>query len=407
MEIRELLQKRAELWDKAKKFLDDHTAADGTISTSEAAIIDRMIEDIDAASENIERYKKMEGWDSELSQPFNQPIFMPIGAGAAELYSGGGNTLTKPTRGVVGDDYRKNFLNAFRTNFRHAQNELREGALASGGYLLPTEMHDEIISALSEENIFRQIGKTIATASEHKITIVATKPTAAWVGEGEEISFSNETFGQISLSAYKLAVSLKVSNELLQDSFYNLEDHFINEFSAEFARAEENAFLNGTGENSPKGILPTLAASATGTLQTTGTEITADDLISLQFSIDRVYRKKAVWLMNDATLAHIRRLKDSTGNFIWQPSLTDEEPSKIFGQAVYTSAFMPSPAAGNTAVLYGDFADYFLIGERGQREFQPLRELYAMSGQTAFLLTERIDAVITNPAAFRGLKIRG
>ena len=194
---------------------------------------------------------------------------------------------------------------------------------------------------------------------------------------------------------------------MLQDSFYNLEDHFIKEFSAEFARAEENAFLNGTGENSPKGILPMLAASATGALQTTGTEITADDLISLQFSIDRVYRKKAVWLMNDATLAHIRRLKDSTGNFIWQPSLTDEEPSKIFGQAVYTSAFMPAPAAGNVAVLYGDFADYFLIGERGQREFQPLRELYAMSGQTAFLMTERIDAVITNPAAFRGLKIRG
>ncbi|MBQ4494306.1 MAG: phage major capsid protein [Selenomonadaceae bacterium] len=392
MELQEMYDELAKLVEEMRQYLDEHEDEDESLSVEEAETYDKMEK---RARELQNKIAREEAWAA------CKPILNNPGEGVQNFLP------TRSARGIVGGEYHKNFLNAFRTNFRHAHNELREGALASGGYLLPTEMHDEIISALSEENIFRQIGKTIATASEHKITIVATKPTAAWVGEGEEISFSNENFGQISLSAYKLAVSLKVSNELLQDSFYNLEDHFIKEFSAEFARAEENAFLNGTGENSPKGILPMLAASATGALQTTGTEITADDLISLQFSIDRVYRKKAVWLMNDATLAHIRRLKDSTGNFIWQPSLTDEEPSKIFGQAVYTSAFMPAPAAGNVAVLYGDFADYFLIGERGQREFQPLRELYAMSGQTAFLMTERIDAVITNPAAFRGLKIRG
>ena len=392
MELQEMYDELAKLVEEMRQYLDEHEDEDESLSVEEAETYDKMEK---RARELQNKIAREEAWAA------CKPILNNPGEGVQNFLP------TRSARGIVGGEYHKNFLNAFRTNFRHAHNELREGALASGGYLLPTEMHDEIISALSEENIFRQIGKTIATASEHKITIVATKPTAAWVGEGEEISFSNENFGQISLSAYKLAVSLKVSNELLQDSFYNLEDHFIKEFSAEFARAEENAFLNGTGENSPKGILPMLAASATGALQTTGTEITADDLISLQFSIDRVYRKKAVWLMNDATLAHIRRLKDRTGNFIWQPSLTDEEPSKIFGQAVYTSAFMPAPAAGNVAVLYGDFADYFLIGERGQREFQPLRELYAMSGQTAFLMTERIDAVITNPAAFRGLKIRG
>lgn len=392
MELQEMYDELAKLVEEMRQYLDEHEDEDESLSVEDAETYDKMER---RARELQNKIAREEAWAA------CKPILNNPGEGVQNFLP------TRSARGIVGGEYHKNFLNAFRTNFRHAHNELREGALASGGYLLPTGMHDEIISALSEENIFRQIGKTIATASEHKITIVATKPTAAWVGEGEEISFSNETFGQISLSAYKLAVSLKVSNELLQDSFYNLEDHFIKEFSAEFARAEENAFLNGTGENSPKGILPTLAASATGTLQTTGTEITADDLITLQYSVDRVYRKKAVWLMNDATLAHIRRLKDSTGNFIWQPSLTDEEPSKIFGQAVYTSAFMPAPAAGNVAVLYGDFSDFFLIGERGQREFQPLRELYAMSGQTAFLMTERIDAVITNPAAFRGLKIRG
>ena len=400
MELQEMYDELAQLVAEMRQYLDEHEDEDETLSVEESAVYDAM--ERRACNLRTKIYeKRWEGLDAELRTPQGKPILNNPGEGIQNYRQSGA------VRGVVGSAYHKNFVQAFRTNFRTAQNELHEGALASGGYLLPVEFHNEIINAITGENIFRQIGKTIVTASEHKITIVATKPIAAWLAEGAEISFSNATFGQISLSAYKLAVSLKCSNELLQDSFYDLEQFLVSEFSAEFARAEENAFLNGTGENSPKGILPTLAESATGTLQTTGTEITADDLISLQFSVERAYRKKAVWLMNDATLAHIRRLKDSSGGFIWQPGMLEEEPSKIFGQPVYTSAFMPAPAAGNVCVLYGDFADYYLIGERGQREFQPLKEIFALSGQTGFLMTERIDAVITNPAAFRGLKIRG
>ena len=293
-----------------------------------------------------------------------------------------------------------------RTNFKKASDYLREASLPDGGYLLPTEMYESIISELTQENVFRQIGRVIETSTEHRINVVTTKPAAAWVSEGQEISFSNEEFRQISLSAYKMAVAVKISNELLQDSYYDLEQHLSEEFGKAFARAEENSFLNGTGVGEPKGILPTLAESATGTLQTTGGEITADDLLTLQYSVERLYRKKACWLMSDATLARIRRLKDATQGYIWEPSMQEAEPPRLFGQPVYSSAFMPAPTSGNVAVLYGDFADYFLIGERGQREFQPLRETYALSGQTAFLMTERIDAVVTDTNAIRGLRIR-
>lgn len=388
MEIRELLKKRASLRDEAKKFLDDHTDKDGKLSASDAAIVERMIEDIDAASKNIDHHIIMESWDKELEKPFNTPILTPLNNNSAA------------------GSYHKNFLNAIRTSFRDVRDELNEGTLPSGGYLLPTEMHDRIISTLTQENVLRTIGKTITTASEHKITFVASKPAAAWISEGEEISFSNETFGQISLNAYKLAVALKISNELILDSYYDIEQHIIEQFSQTFAQKEEWTFLNGDAPNCPKGLLPTLQTSATGTLQTTGSEITADDLLSLQYSVDRLYRKKGVWLMSDATLAQIRKLKDSTQNFIWQPGLVEGEPPRLFGQPVYTSSFMPAPVAGNVAVLYGNFADYFLIGERGHREFQPLRELYAMSGQTGFLMTERVDCLLIDHAAIRGLKIR-
>lgn len=329
--------------------------------------------------------------------------FIPIEEG--DMVS---NSDIEPRKaGVEGTEYRRNFIQAFRTNFRSGQSYLKEASLPDGGYLLPVSMHDKIVTQLEQDNIMRQIGKTITTASEHKISIVATKPAASWVAEGEEFPFSNETFGQISLSAYKLAVSIKVSNELLQDSYYNLEAHLIEEFAKAIATAEEDAFINGDGVNCPQGILPTLATSPSTTIKTASTEaITADDLLNLQYSLKRPYRRRAVWVMSDSTLAQIRKIKDSMQNYIWQPSLTESEPAKIFGQPVYSSPFMPSMGSGNVVVLYGDFSEYFIIGERGQRDIRPLRELFAMSGQTAFLMTERIDSALTNLEAVKALQMK-
>lgn len=402
-----LCAKRDRLWNNAKNFLDAHTDADGKVSAETAKEFGRMCDDVEILTNQIDRL------EAELSKPTSKPILDAIGGGFGDGWTSG-NRGTQMARknftGISDENYHREFISAIRSGFKQVKAELlREGSLSSGGYLLPTEMHDEIISELTTENIFRQIGRTITTASEHKIPLVTTKPTAAWVSEGADISFSNETFGQISLGAHKLAVAVKVTNELLQDTFfaYNLEAHLAREFAAEFARAEENAMINGTGDNQPKGILPLLSESASSTLQTTGTEITADDLLTLMYSVDRVYRGKSVWLASDATLATIRRLKTSDQAFIWEPSMQESEPPRIFGRPVYTSNFLPPPTAGNVAVLFGDFADYFIIGERGQREFQPLRELYALSGQTAFLMVERIDSVFTNTAAIRGLKIRG
>ena len=392
MTVEELKGTRETLWNAAKKFLDDHTDKDGKISAEDAAFYEKMESEIVGLGKQIDRFKEEEKYNMEKLS--GVPI-LPYPANDYTSYD---------QRGIGGNEYKENFMNAIKTNFKN--NYLREGSLPDGGYLLPVEWHDEIISALSQANILREIGRVIQTASEHKISIVATKPQAAWVAEGQEISFTKETFNQISLNAYKIAIAIKISTELLQDSYYDIESHLTQEFSTAIGAAEEEAMLLGDGNNMPKGLIPTLTQSASGTLQTTGAEISADDLLTLQFSLRRPYRKSAVWLTSDAGLAMIRRLKDTTGNFIWQPSLTETEPSKLFGQSIYTSEFMPAPTAGNVAVLYGDFKNYFLIGERGQMEMQPLRELYAMSGQVAYLMTSRVDSVLSNPEAIRGLKIR-
>ena len=396
--LESLQEDRRRLVTETQKFLDRHTDADGKVSVEVAQTIEAMFKDIELLDKRLE---------AELSKPTSKPIRDTLVGGLFNDGNGGTQMARKNFTGITDENYRKEFIAAIRSGFKQVRAEyLREGVTTQGGYLVPSEMHDEIISELTAENVFRQIGRLITTASEHKIPLVTSKPTAAWVAEGADISISNETFGQISLDAHKLAVAVKVTNELLQDSFYDLEAHLAKEFADEFARAEENAMLNGTGDGQPKGILPLLSESATGTLQTTGANITADDLINLMYSVDRVYRGKSVWLASDATLAQIRRLKTTDQAFIWEPSMQEAEPPRIFGRPVYTTNFLPSPTAGNVAVLFGDFEDYFFIGERGQREFQPLRELYALSGQTAFLMVERIDSVFTNMAAIRGLKIR-
>ena len=277
--------------------------------------------------------------DNELSKPIlEQPMNYD--------YDGFGKNYISSTRsGVVGDGYRKNFMNAIRSNFTHeARNYLNEGTLASGGFLLPVEFDKEIVSVLETENIMRKICRVITTESVYKISLLASKPQANWLGEGDEITLTNASFGQVSLEAHKLATAIRTSNEILQDAFIDLEDLLAREFGAAFARSEEDAFLNGTGENNqPLGLLPTLAASASGTLQTTASAISADDLLSLQFSVDRPYRasSSAGFVMADSTLATIRKLKDSTQNYLWTQNLTSGDPPQLLGYPVYVSNFMP------------------------------------------------------------------
>lgn len=315
--------------------------------------------------------------------------------------------------GVLGEDYQRNFVNAIRGKFKNnAVNYLRESSLPDGGYLVPSEFHKEIVSALEDENVMRQIGTTIQTAATHKIPIVSSKPAASWIGEGEDISFTNEAFGQISLEAYKLGVAVKVSNELLADSYYPVEAHLTQEFAKAFARSEEDAFLNGSPDplsqaKTPTGLLTTLAASPSTTIETSTTTLAVEDLINLEFSLQRPYRRNAVWLVNDSLVAELRRMKDQVQRFIFEPSLVLGEPERLFGRPIYTSPFMPTLASGNIIALYGDFKDYYLIGERGQRIFKPLRELYAMSDQTGFLMLERVDAKLTNLSAIKALKLKG
>ena len=219
------------------------------------------------------------------------------------------------------------------------------------------------------------------------------------------MTFGNATFKQISLDAHKVHVGILVTEELLADNAFNLESYILDKFGSAIANAEEDAFINGDGNGKPTGFLTTLAGDETTFITTSGANISADDVINLEYSLRRPYRRNAAWLINDATLAQIRKFKDSTQNYIWQPSYVAGEPDRLLSYPIYTTPYMPKAESGNFALAFGDFS-YYNIADRGTRSFQELRELYAVNGMIGYLLKERVDGILVDSEAVRGLKIK-
>lgn len=255
---------------------------------------------------------------------------------------------------------------------------------------------------LNEENIMRSLATRITTSGEHKINVAANKPAAAWIEEGGAIQFADATFDQKLMDAHKLHVAIKITDELLYDNAFGLENYIITQFGKALANAEEDAFLNGDGNGKPKGML---ADAETG-VTTSGASMTLDDIIDLIYSLKRPYRKNASFMMNDSTIAAIRKLKDNNNNYIWQPAYQAGEPDRLLGYTLHTSAFFPEKAAGKVALAFGDYS-YYNIGDRGSRSMQQLKELFAGNGMVGYLMKERVDGLLLLPEAVKVLKIKG
>jgi len=281
---------------------------------------------------------------------------------------------------------------------------LRIGADTEGGYLVPDEYERTLVEALEEENIFRSLAHVINTASgERKIPVVSSKGTADWIEEGGAFPETQDSFGQVTLGSFKLGTTIKISEELLNDSVFDLENYIAREFARRIGNKEEEAFFTGDSSGKPLGLLADKGGADVGVTAASATAITADELLDLYFSLLSPYRKKATWVVNDSTIKAIRKLKDNNGQYLWQPGLIANAPDTILGRPVKTSAFMPSIAAGAKSIIFGDFK-YYWIADRQGRTFKRLNELYATNGQVGFLASQRVDGKLILPEALKVLK---
>ncbi|WP_138203692.1 phage major capsid protein [Haloimpatiens lingqiaonensis] len=394
--IIELREKRAKLWESTKAFLDSRRNENGLLSAEDTATYERMEQDVVDLGKEIERLERQAVLDLELSKPTSSPLFNTPN-----------NTIGEEKKGRASDEYKKAFWNTMRNNSTpEIRNSLKIGTDSEGGYLVPDEFEKTLVEGLLEENIFRTLATIINTSSgDRKIPVVASKGNASWVDEEAPIPESDDSFGQISIGAFKLATIIKISEELLNDSVFNLESYIAKEFARRIGSAEEEAFLIGNGTGRPTGIFNDTGGAGVGTTASTQSTIKIDEVIDLFYSLKSPYRKKATFIMNDSTVKEIRKLKDGNGQYIWQPSITAGEPDTILNRPVKTSSYVPGLAAGAKPIAFGDFS-YYWIADRQGRSFQRLNELYAVTGQIGFKASQRVDGKLILPEAIKVLQMK-
>ena len=228
LSVSDLRTKRSDVWEKAKAFLDERRdATSGCLSAEDDQAYAKMEAEIDHLSNEIARSERALRRDADLAKATNTPLTSMPGMNPDDE--------AKPTTPRASASYKRAFWDAMRLNASpmEVRNALSEGVDTEGGYLVPDEFERTLISSLEDQNIMRSLAKVIQTTSgDRKIPVVSTHGTAGWLDEGKPYTESDESFTQVTLSAFKLGTFLKISEELLNDSAFNVEQYL----AAEFAR---------------------------------------------------------------------------------------------------------------------------------------------------------------------------
>ena len=392
--IMELRGKRNTLWEQTKNFLEEHRDENGLVAAEFVDQYDRMADEVAKLGKEIERLEQQAEMDARLAQPTTTPVKNSPMAGHREN--------VKPT---ATDEYNKAFWDMMRGDghVMEVRNALSVGKDDEGGYTVPGEFERRLIQGLEENNIFRQMAHVIRTSSgTRKIPIANDTMEASWIDEGEEIPETTTKFAQTTLSAYKMGAMIRVSNELLNDSAFDIAAYIADRFGKAMGRAEEKAFIVGTGDKQPTGLLNDTVGAETGATAASPTSVTFDDIFRLYYSLKSPYRAKAAFLCNEELLLQLMMLKDGQGNYIWRPALDIGKPDTILGRPIYTSGFMPGVAKGNKVMTFGDYS-YYWVADRASRTFRRLNELFAANDQVGFMTTQRVDGKLILPEAVKAL----
>ena len=395
--ILELRSKRNTLWEQTKAFLEEHRGENGLVASDAVEQYNRMVQEVKDLGAEIERLEQQAQIDAQLAAPTSRPV-----SGKPMIM-----TEERAATKTGTKEYTEAFWNMIRNrgNYGEVHNALSVGEDSEGGFTVPDEFERKLVEALEGNNIFRGMATVIRTSSgTRKIPIAEDTGEASWIDEGEEIPESDTTFGQTMLSAYKLGTMIKISNELLNDSAFDLASYIARRFGVRMGNAEERAFITGDGVGKPLGLLDDAGAKIGVTAAKT-TAISFDEVFQLYYALKAPYRKKAEFLCSEALVLQLMTIKDNNGNYIWKPGLDIGKPDTLLNRPLKTSAFMPEVAAGNKVMAFGDYS-YYWIADRQNRTFRRLNELYARTDQVGFLTTQRVDGKLILPEAVQVLRMK-
>lgn len=307
---------------------------------------------------------------------------------------------------------RKAFTNFLRHGEQRMQAEEVKALVVSddtrGGYLAPAEFSTEILKGIVEISPVRQAARVGSTSSGSVILPKRTgRPTAQWVGETEDRSGTESSYGQIEIPVYEMAAWVDVSVQLLEDAAVNVESEVAGDLAEEFGRLEAVAFVNGNAVKKPEGFMtvPGVTEIVSGSAATIADpDGQANGLITAFYSLPAAYRARAVWMMNSTTLGSVMKLKTSDKQYVWQPGIQAGQPSTILGRPVIEAPDMPSEGAGTTPIILGDFTKAYRIYDRVAMSI--LRDPYtqATSGKVRFHARRRVGGAVTMAEALRKVK---
>lgn len=274
----------------------------------------------------------------------------------------------------------------------------------SGGYLAPPELSTEMIRLLTQFSPVRAAARVGQTASPSVILPVRTGITnALWEGEIEDETASEPAFGQVEIPIFGMKTFTDISVQLLEDAVQNVEAELSDALAQDFGKKEGMAFVNGTGNKQPRGIMvhPDVGFMPNGH----ATALQVNGLIDLFHSLPAAYRSNGAWMINSTSVAAVRKLTTSVGAPLWVDSLAVGNPSTILGRPVIETVDMPDIASGSFPIVFGDFNQAYRIYDRVSLTF--LRDPFtqATKGLVRFHARRRVGGDVVKPEALRKLKM--
>lgn len=389
-----LRERRQNVWEQAKALADKAAEENRNFSGEEEGQWQSLNSELDALDKRIknvvEGEQRAKDAEEAMAKLRGDTPRSKAGGGGSE--GAGAEELRKFLRGEGARTFE--VKPAGLVNFRG----LSSGTATAGGNTVPTDFYGRLMAHLIETSAIMRAGVTVLnTASGETIQVPKTTAhsTAAIVAEAGTITEDDPTFGQVELGAYKYGTLIQVSRELLTDTGVDLEGYL----SMQAGRALGNAFgahaITGSGTSQPRGIVTDATVGVTGA--TAGGAQTSDDLIDLQYSVIAPYRQSPAchWLVNDSTLGSIRKMKQTDGTYMWQPSLVSGTPDMLLGKPVLTDPNVAAVGSSAKSVIFGDFSQFFVRMAGGIR-FERSDDFAFDSDLVTFRALLRADAALVD-----------
>lgn len=397
--IEDLRARRKGLLEEMRSITEGAEAADRDLTAEEAQEFERREADFDAISGRVERLEKADERAAAIQgeNPAKVDVTPVVSADPAEQREIEIRAFEKVLRS-------KGDMSRLEKEERAA---LQVNTDSEGGFTVPKAFSDQLVQSMREFGVINGLATHIQTGESGTLTIpkVATNATAVWTDEEAPYTQSEGTFGSITLGAFKVGAISKISDELIHDSAFDLLSWLATDQGEALGMKTGEAYAVGAASSTttPEGLVTKATAGVTTAVNT---GFTADEVIDVYHSLGQPYRPNASWLMNDSTLKVVRKFKDTTNQYIWQPGLQAGQPDLLLGRPVYTDPNIAAVAASARVAVFGDIAKAYIIRDVEGPTVKVLNELYAVNGQVGFRSSLRTDGDLRDANAVKALVIK-